>query len=179
MSVDSIADLDLSYTPPLGSPWDAAQVAAQAWARSAGPAPARRPPDGVPTVLFVCEHNAGRSQLAAGLAATRAAGRVRVLSAGTNPDAQVDEVMLASLAEYGIYRGDQVPTQLTADLIASADVIVAVKPNLGIVPADGAEPQTWTLPEPERWDVEGLRPLRDFLDQKVRTLIEELTQPSR
>ena len=71
MTVDAISDLDLSYTPPLGSPWDAVQVAAQAWVRAAGPAPARRPPDRVPTVLFVCEHNAGRSQLAAGLAATR------------------------------------------------------------------------------------------------------------
>ena len=104
MTVDAIADLDLSYTPPLGSPWDAVQVAAQAWVRATGPAPAARQPDRVPTVLFVCEHNAGRSQLAAGLAATRAAGRVRVLSAGTNPDAEVDEVMLASLAELGIDR---------------------------------------------------------------------------
>ena len=133
----------------------------------------------MPTVLFVCEHNAGRSQLAAGLAASRAAGRVRVLSAGTNPDAQVDEVMLASLAELGIFRDDQVPTRLTADLIAQADVIVAVKPDLGVVPADGAQLQTWTLPEPERWDVEGLRPLRDFLDQKVQTLLEDLTRPAR
>ena len=74
-------------------------------------------PDQVPTVLFVCEHNAGRSQLAAGLATTRAVGRVRVLSAGTNPDAQVDEVMLDSRAELGIDRSDQVPTRLTADLV--------------------------------------------------------------
>lgn len=91
-------------------------------------------PDQVPTVLFVCEHNAGRSQLAAGLATTRAVGRVRVLSAGTNPDAEVDEVMLASLAELGIDRSDQVPTRLTADLVEQADVIVAVRPDLGVVP---------------------------------------------
>ena len=135
-------------------------------------------PDQVPTVLFVCEHNAGRSQLAAGLATTRAVGRVRVLSAGTNPDAEVDEVMLASLAELGIDRSDQVPTRLTADLVEQADVIVAVKPDLGVVPTAGAQLQTWTLPEPERWDVEGLRPLRDFLDQKVRTLLEDLTRPT-
>jgi arsenate reductase len=128
----------------------------------------------VPTVLFVCEHNAGRSQLAAGLAASRAAGGVRVLSAGTNPDAGVDDVMLASLAEIGIDRSDQVPTQLTANLIERADVVVAVKPGLGIVVADGAQLQTWTLPEPERWDVEGLRPLRDFLDQKVQALLQDV-----
>jgi len=131
----------------------------------------------VPTVLFVCEHNAGRSQLAAGLATVRSAGRVTVRSAGTNPDATVDAVMLESLAELGIFREDQVPTQLTADLIEQADVIVAVKPDLGIVPADGAQLVTWALPEPERWDVEGLRPLRAFLDEKVQALIEDLSRP--
>ena len=131
----------------------------------------------MPTVLFVCEHNAGRSQLAAGLATVRSAGRVTVRSAGTNPDATVDAVMLESLAELGIFREDQVPTQLTADLIEQADVIVAVKPDLGIVPADGAQLVTWALPEPERWDVEGLRPLRAFLDEKVQALIEDLSRP--
>ena len=131
----------------------------------------------MPTVLFVCEHNAGRSQLAAGLATVRSAGRVTVRSAGTNPDATVDAVMLESLAELGIFRQDQVPTQLTADLIEQADVIVAVKPDLGIVPADGAQLVTWALPEPERWDVEGLRPLRAFLDEKVQALIEDLSRP--
>ena len=130
----------------------------------------------MPTVLFVCEHNAGRSQLAAGLAAFRAAGRVRVMSAGTNPDARVDDVMLASLAELGIDRSDQVPTLLTDGLLRQADVVVAVKPDLGIVPADGTRWQTWTLPEPERWDLEGLRPLRAFLDEKVQSLIEDLTR---
>ena len=128
----------------------------------------------MPTVLFVCEHNAGRSQLAAGLTAFRAAGRVRVRSAGTNPDARVDDVMLASLAELGIDRSDQVPMLLTDGLLRQADVVVAVKPELGIVPVDGTQWQTWTLPEPERWDLEGLRPLRAFLDDKVQALIEDL-----
>lgn len=128
----------------------------------------------MPTVLFVCEHNAGRSQLAAGLTAFRAAGRVRVRSAGTNPDARVDDVMLASLAELGIDRSDQVPMLLTDGLLRQADVVVAVKPELGIVPVDGTQWQTWTLPEPGRWDLEGLRPLRAFLDDKVQALIEDL-----
>ena len=120
MSVTEISDLDLSYTPPLGSPWDAVQTAAQAWDRAVG----TRTPDeddgdgdgdgnGRPTVLFVCVHNAGRSQLAAGLAAAHAEGRVRVLSAATDPDARVDQVMLASLRELGIDRSDQTPTRLT------------------------------------------------------------------
>ena len=119
MTVDDVTDLDLSYTPPLGSPWDAVQVASQAWVRTpAGPTTrAAVRPRTVPTVLFVCEHNAGRSQLAAGLAAAYAGERVNVLSAGTIPDAAVSPVMVASLAELGIDRSDQVPTQLTDDLL--------------------------------------------------------------
>ena len=85
MSVDGLADLDLSYTPPLGSPWDAIQVAGQAWVRAASPGPAGRRPGRVPVVLFVCEHNAGRSQLAAGLAAARAAGRPGEGAVGRHP----------------------------------------------------------------------------------------------
>ena len=56
---------------------------------------------------------------------------------------------------------------------------MALKPGLASVPADGAELQTWTLPEPDRWDVDGLRPLRDFLDQKVDDLIDEPTRLPR
>ena len=83
-------------------------------------------------MLFVCVHNAGRSQLAAGLAAAYAGGRVNVLSAGTTPDAAVSPVMVASLAELGIDRSDQVPTQLTDELLRRADVVVALKAGLGI-----------------------------------------------
>ena len=85
---------------------------------------------GTPTVLFVCVHNAGRSQLAAGLAAHHAGTTVQVLSAGTDPDTQVDAVALASLAELGIDRSDQVPTRLTDDLLTQADVVVTLKPGL-------------------------------------------------
>jgi len=69
-----------------------------------------------PTLLFVCVHNAGRSQLAAGLAALRGGDQVNVLSAGLDPDDKVSEVALASLAEAGIDRSDQTPTKLTDDL---------------------------------------------------------------
>ena len=86
----------------------------------------------VATVLFVCVHNAGRSQLAAGLAAYRAGPGVRVLSAGTEPDAHVDAVALASLAELGIDRSDQVPSLLTDDLLDQADVVVTLKPGLAV-----------------------------------------------
>ena len=125
------------------------------------------------TVLFVCAHNAGRSQLAAGLATARAGGAVRVLSAGTDPDERVDATVLASLAELGIDRSDQVPQPVTPELLAQADVVVALKPDLGL-----AHPhvQTWPLPDPAGWDLEGIRPLRDHIDARVHDLWDELTR---
>ena len=106
MTVDGMSDLDLSYTPPLGSPWDAVQMATQAWVRDhqlpaqrSAYAPRACHDQRKPTVLFVCVHNAGRSQLAAGLAAPRGGDQVTVLSAGPDPDDEVSDVALASLAE--------------------------------------------------------------------------------
>ena len=125
-----------------------------------------------PTVVFVCVHNAGRSQLAAGLAARYAGDSVRVLSAGTEPEGQVSATVLESLAELGIDRSDQVPTLVTAELIAQADVVVALKPGLA-VPGDPPM-RVWPLPDPAGWDVEGIRPLRDHLEVRVRELVDEL-----
>lgn len=131
-----------------------------------------------PAVLFVCVHNAGRSQLAAGLAAHRGGDRIAVLSAGLDPDAAVSEVALASLAELGIDRSEQVPTRLTADHVAQADVVVALKPGLDLPYRDGVRYETWPLPDPADWDVDGIRPLRDYIDRRVRELIEEIAPRS-
>lgn len=125
-----------------------------------------------PTVLFVCVHNAGRSQLAAGLAAAHAGDDVRVLSAGTAPDARVSPEALASLAELGIDRSDQVPTLLTPATMAAADVVVALKPGLDL--PDHPDVRTWPLPDPAGWDVDGIRPLRDHLRSRVAELVDEL-----
>lgn len=130
----------------------------------------------VPTVLFVCVHNAGRSQLAAGIAAQRAGARVRVLSAGTEPGEQVDPVALASLAELGIDRFDQVPTLLTGDLLDEADVVVALKPDLGLPERPSVRLETWPLPDPQGWDLDGIRPLRDHLDTRIARLLAELEE---
>jgi len=128
-----------------------------------------------PTLLFVCVHNAGRSQLAAGLAALRGGDQVNVLSAGLDPDDKVSDVALASLAEAGIDRSDQIPTKLTDDLVAQADIVVALKPGLDI-PEYGVRYETWPLPDPAEWDIDGIRPLRDYIDTKVQQLLSELPQ---
>ncbi len=123
-------------------------------------------------MLFVCAHNAGRSQFAAGLAAARAGGAVRVLSAGTNPGQRVDATVLASLAELGIDRSDQVPQPVTPELVAQADVVIALKPNLALPAHPHVE--TWPLPDPEGWDLLGVRPLRDHLERKIGELLTSL-----
>ncbi len=127
-------------------------------------------------MLFVCVHNAGRSQLAAGLAAARAQGDVEVLSAGTEPDPEVSPQVLASLAEIGIDRSSQVPQAVTSDLLAQADVVVALKPGLGLV---HPHVQTWPLPDPAGWDLDGIRPLREHLDRRIQALLSQLvtTEP--
>ncbi|GAA1429620.1 arsenate reductase ArsC [Microlunatus lacustris] len=131
-----------------------------------------------PTVLFVCVHNAGRSQLAAGLAHQHAAGAVEVLSAGTDPDDRVDIVALVALAELGINRSDQVPNRLTADLLDRADVVVALKSGLQLPQQPRGRRESWPLPEPQSWTLEGIRPLRDHLDGCVRQLLDQLIGPN-
>jgi protein-tyrosine-phosphatase len=138
-----------------------------------------RPTETKPTVLFVCVHNAGRSQLAAGLAALRAGAAVEVLSAGTEPDEQVDQVALASLAELGIDRSDQVPTKLTDDLLGRADVVVTLKPGLELPQRAGVRYENWPLPDPKGWDLGGVRSLRDHLDGRVQQLLDELVGAER
>lgn len=125
-----------------------------------------------PTVLFVCVHNAGRSQLAAGLAAAHAGASVRVLSAGTDPELAVSTTVLDSLSEIGIDRSDQVPTLLTPALMADADVVVALNPGLDL--PDHPAAQLWPPPDPAGWDVDGIRPLRQHLDARVRDLLDQL-----
>jgi arsenate reductase (thioredoxin) len=125
------------------------------------------------SVLFVCVHNAGRSQLAAGLAASLFEGRLRVTSAGTEPEDHVSEVVLASLAEVGIDWSGRTPTLLTRAAVESADVVVALKPGLDLPPVDGVRYETWPLPDPAGWDVDGIRPLRDHLQHRIAALVND------
>jgi arsenate reductase len=106
-----------------------------------------------PTVLFVCVHNAGRSQLAAGLATGIAGTTVEVRSAGTDPDAQVSQVVIASLAEVGVDWTGRIPTLVTRQDIEAADVVVSLKPGLD-------------LPQ-----VDGVRPLREYLSERITSLV--------
>jgi protein-tyrosine-phosphatase len=128
-----------------------------------------------PRVLFICAHNAGRSALAAALAAHRGADQIDVDSAGTTPDAGPSPAAIATLAELGIDASGHRPSAVTADRVAAADVVVAMKPGLDLPVVAGVRYETWTLPDPADWDTEGLRPLRDEIDRRVQALLAELT----
>ena len=127
-----------------------------------------------PTVLFVCVHNAGRSQLAAGLATARGGDQLRVMSAGIDPEDQVSEEVVASLAEAGIDWTGRTPTKLTAQAVADADVVIALKPGLALPVVDGVRYETWPLPDPAGWDVDGIRPLREHLERRITALTTDL-----
>jgi protein-tyrosine-phosphatase len=125
-----------------------------------------------PTMLFVCTHNAGRSALGAALARRHAGERASVLSAGVAPAERASAATIASLAEIGIDDSAHVPTQLTEELITASTVVVAMKPGLDMPRVDGATYETWDLPDPADWDVDGIRPLRDHIDGLVSELLD-------
>lgn len=127
-----------------------------------------------PRVLFVCVHNAGRSQLAAGLATALVGARLDVASAGTDPERRVSDVVIASLAELGIDWTGRTPTLLTTESVAAADVVVALKPGLDLPHVDGVRYETWPLPDPAGWDVDGVRPLREHLSGRIAALADNL-----
>ena len=127
-----------------------------------------------PALLFVCTHNAGRSALGAALARRQAGDRVVVLSAGVAPAETASAGTIASLAEIGIDDSAHVPTRLTEELVAASTVVVAMKPGLDVPQIEGIAYETWDLPNPEGWDVDAIRPLRDHIDGRVSALLKRV-----
>lgn len=113
-----------------------------------------------PTVLFLCKHNAGRSQLGAALLEHLAGDRYTVTSAGFAPAEAVNPAIAATVAELGIDITGRVPRAVTAEDIAAADVVVAMKPGLDL-PGTPKELVEWSFPDPAAWDVDSVRPLRE------------------
>lgn len=124
-----------------------------------------------PSLLFICTHNAGRSALGAALARHQAGDRAEVASAGIAPADQPSEGTIASLAELGIDDTGHVPTQVTEELVRNATVVIAMKPGLGLPHVHGVSYETWDLPNPDGWDVEAIRPLRDHINDRVADLL--------
>ncbi len=130
-----------------------------------------------PTVLFVCVHNAGRSQIAAALLRERAGDRISVHSAGSDPAATINPVAVAALAELGIDVAGAAPTPLSTAAVEAADVVVTMGCGDACPVVPGKRYEDWQLEDPAGRDLATVRRIRDQIDDRVRTLVDELLGP--
>jgi arsenate reductase (thioredoxin) len=128
----------------------------------------------VPEVLFVCVQNAGRSQMAAGLMNLRAAGKVHVRSAGSDPAEQINPAVVNAMAELGIDLGDEFPKPLTDDVVRAADAVVTMGCGDACPIYPGKRYLDWELEDPAGKDIATVRAIRDEIDGRVRSLLAEL-----
>jgi arsenate reductase (thioredoxin) len=127
-----------------------------------------------PEVLFVCVHNAGRSQMAAGLLAKHADGRVRVRSAGSAPAEHVNPAVRQAMAEVGVDLSQAFPKPLTDEAVRAADVVITMGCGDTCPVFPGTRYLDWELDDPSGMTVEQVRPIRDEIDRRVRGLLAEL-----
>ncbi len=133
-----------------------------------------RPMGERPVVVFLCVHNAGRSQMAAGWARHLAGDRVEVASGGSDPAAEVDPAAVAAMAEVGIDIAGQRPARWTEETLRRADVIVTMGCGEACPVVPGARMLDWELPDPAGLSLEQVRPIRDEIGRRVRELLREL-----
>jgi len=127
-----------------------------------------------PTVLFVCVHNAGRSQMAAGLLAARAGSQVDILSAGSVPAEQVNPMAVAAMAELGIDIGANQPKLLTDSDVQLADVVITMGCGDTCAIYPGKRYEDWDLNDPAGQDLEFVRVVRDEISARIEQLVESL-----
>ena len=127
-----------------------------------------------PSVLFVCVHNAGRSQMAAGWLRHLAGDAVEVRSAGSVPGDQVNPAAVAAMAEVGIDISDQRPKILTTEAVESSDVVITMGCGDACPIFPGKRYLDWQLEDPAGKGVEAVRPIRDEIEGRIRTLLSEL-----
>ena len=127
-----------------------------------------------PIVLFVCVHNAGRSQMAAGYLQHLAGDRIDVLSAGSQPADQVNPAAVAAMAEEGIDIAAETPTLLSESAVREADVVVAMGCGDECPFFPGKRYEDWVLDDPAGQGIEAVRPIRDEIRRRVESLVVEL-----
>ena len=127
-----------------------------------------------PEVLFVCVHNSGRSQMAAGLVKLRSRGRIHVRSAGSSPGEEINPNAVLALEELGVDMSEEFPKPLTDEVVRAADVVITMGCGDACPIYPGKKYEDWALDDPAGQDLETVRRIRDELDQRVRKLIGEL-----
>lgn len=137
------------------------------------------PSPATPSVLFVCVHNAGRSQMAAAYLAALSAGRITVLSAGSQPASELNPVAVAAMREEGIDISSASPRVLTTDAVHASDVVVTMGCGDACPIFPGKRYEDWQLDDPAGRDIAAVRPIRDEIRRRVESLISELLGEDR
>ena len=127
-----------------------------------------------PTVLFVCVHNAGRSQMAAGYLRHLGADRVEVLSAGSAPAETINPVAVQAMAEEGIDIAGEQPKILTTDAVQASDVVITMGCGDTCPYYPGKRYEDWVLNDPAGQGIEAVRPIRDEIRRRIEALLTEL-----
>jgi protein-tyrosine-phosphatase len=125
-------------------------------------------------VLFVCVHNAGRSQMAAGLVKLRSQGKIHVRTAGSAPSAEIDPAVVEAMAELGVDVGEEFPKPLTDEVVRAADVVITMGCGDACPIYPGKRYEDWDLDDPAGLGVEAVRRIRDEVDRRVQGLLSEL-----
>ncbi|OLP01038.1 phosphotyrosine protein phosphatase [Mycolicibacterium porcinum] len=127
-----------------------------------------------PSVLFLCTHNAGRSQMAMGFFANLAGDRASVFSGGSEPADTVNPAAIAAMAEVGIDIGRAQPRRWTDEIVQAADVVVTMGCGDTCPYFPGKRYENWELADPAGLGVDAVRPIRDDIERRVRVLLVEL-----
>ncbi|CAJ1505360.1 arsenate reductase ArsC [[Mycobacterium] burgundiense] len=130
--------------------------------------------DGKPTVLFLCTHNAGRSQMALGFFTHHAGDNAVAWSGGSEPGDEVNPAAIAAMAEVGIDITGEFPKPWTDEILHAADVVITMGCGDACPIYPGKRYENWELPDPAGHDVDAVRPIRDMIDTQVRALLAEL-----
>ena len=131
-----------------------------------------------PSVLFVCVHNAGRSQMAAAYLTHLAGDRVEVRSAGSAPAGSVNPAVVAALAEEGIDISDEVPKVLTVEAVQASDYVITMGCGDACPFYPGKRYEDWVLEDPAGQGVDAVRPIRDEIRRRVEELIADIAPAS-
>jgi arsenate reductase len=125
-------------------------------------------------VLFVCVHNAGRSQMAAGLVKLRSGGRIHVRSAGSDPGETINPAVIDAMDELGVDMSEEFPKPLTDEVVRAADVVITMGCGDACPIFPGKQYEDWVLDDPAEQSLDTVRRIRDELDGRVQRLIAEL-----
>ena len=128
----------------------------------------------MPSVLFVCVHNAGRSQMAAGFMSTLSGGQVEVLSAGSAPKDSINPIAVEAMAEVGIDIANNVPKVLTTEAVQQSDVVITMGCGDTCPFFPGKRYEDWVLDDPAGQGIESVRVIRDEIKKRVEDLIKEI-----